>query len=78
LVERLVANGDDREAFRRSLEGNRRQMVRFAQAKLRDLKRRRISADTFEEHKALYNTAMETYKIGLLTYRQSIWLRKNR
>jgi len=78
LVERLVANGDDREAFRRSLERNRHQMVRFAQAKLRDLKRRRISADTFEEHKALYNPAMETYKIGLLTYRRSIWLRKNR
>ena len=78
LVERLVANGDDREAIRRSLERTRRQMVRFARAKLRDLKRRRISANTFEKHKLLYKTAMETYKTGLLTYRQSIWLRKNR
>ena len=42
------------------------------------MKRRRISAAKYEEHKALYNKAMETYKAGLLTYRYGIWLRKSR
>jgi len=76
LVQRLVANGGEREMFRKSLERNRYQMVRFLRGKLRAMKRRRISAARFEDYKALYAQGMGTYKAGLLTYRQSIWLRK--
>lgn len=73
----VFADGDQREAFRISLERNRHSMRKFANKALRKHKRGRLPAEEYEAIRERYRKAMVTYREGLELYREGTWFHKD-
>ena len=74
----IYSNSDEREAFRISLESNRKAIKKFADRALRKYRRRRMKADAYEGIRQKFSAGMKTYQSGMELYRAGTWQSKTK
>ena len=73
--DRIFETGMEREAFRRSLEKNRRAMRAHANRAFRKYRRRKMSGEDYAKVRADYELGVEHYRAALRIFREEIWFR---
>ncbi len=74
----VYSGGDEREAFRKSLEANRVAIKKFADRALRKHRRGKMKASAYEAIRTKYNDGMKTYQSGMELYRAGTWQSKTK
>ena len=74
----IYKGGNEREAFRKSIEANRVAMKKFADSAWKQYKRRKMKAASYEIIRTKYNTGMKTYQAAIDLYRAGTWKSKTK
>jgi len=72
----LFENGEQREAYRRSLERVWRAVTRHGREQKRRYRRRQLSNEVYLQVEADFEQARKSYDAGINLYRHHIWMQK--